>query len=511
MMHFGHPRRDKVTLFLGDIALIAITAIAGWYSHLEGGGSALQRWMSLLVLLPTFSGILYILDLYSLSRLNGFGTLVKVVLAVGSASVLSYVLFHLFQWQNPTYLSVKLCALILPPAAYAWRRAYFHSSRRFLLPKKLLVVGTARDGEILSSAIDTINPRYTLLGVLCAGSSKWPARQNQADLRISPQWDVTAVGVPQTSSYASASGTAVALAREMTPSERIPKLSSDSRAKVPDLGPASCENLLKVAAERGVEVIAVRTDAMTFELASVLTRIRFNGIQVYSLLEFCMTASEELPLEMLDEFWLAVADGFDLLQARIFRRMKRLSDIFLATIALLLSLPLMLLVAIVIRLDSRGPALFRQQRVGWMGRPFELLKFRSMQVDAENDGGPQWAALDDSRVTTVGNILRKTHFDELPQMINILRGEMSFVGPRPERPEFVGILSESIKFYHLRHYVLPGITGWAQVNYRYGASIDDARRKLQYDLYYVCHASPLLDLRIMLRTVRVVLFGNGSR
>jgi len=146
-----------------------------------------------------------------------------------------------------------------------------------------------------------------------------------------------------------------------------------------------------------------------------------------------------------------------------------------------------------------------------MGRPFELLKFRSMRSEAEKEGEPQWATLDDPRVTRVGRILRKIHFDELPQMINILRGEMSFVGPRPERPEFVGLLNESITFYHLRHYVLPGITGWAQVNYPYGASLDDARRKLQYDLYYVCNASPLLDLRTLLRTARVVLFRQGSR
>jgi exopolysaccharide biosynthesis polyprenyl glycosylphosphotransferase len=257
--------------------------------------------------------------------------------------------------------------------------------------------------------------------------------------------------------------------------------------------------------------VVVRSDAMTFELAGVLTRLRFSGIQVYSLLDFCMRASEELPLEILNEFWLAVADGFDLLQARFFRRVKRLADVLLASAGLLLALPFMMLAAIAIRLDSPGPVLFRQRRTGWRGQPFELLKFRSMEVGAEKDGRPQWAALNDPRVTRVGRILRKIHFDELPQMINIFRGQMSFVGPRPERTEFVELLNESINFYHLRHYVLPGITGWAQVNYPYGASLEDARRKLQYDLYYVCNASPLLDLRTMLRTARVVLFQRGSR
>ena len=224
-----------------------------------------------------------------------------------------------------------------------------------------------------------------------------------------------------------------------------------------------------------------------------------------------MRASEELPLEILNESWLCVADGFDLSQARFFRRLKRLTDIFLAGAGLLVDWPFMWVAALAIRIDSEGPILFRQPRVGWMGRPFELLKFRSMRTGAEKEGGPQWAALDDPRVTAVGKILRKLHFDELPQMINILRGEMSFVGPRPERPEFVGLLNGSINFYQLRHYVLPGITGWAQVNYPYGASLEDTRRKLQYDLYYICNASPLLDLRTLLRTARVVLFRQGSR
>jgi lipopolysaccharide/colanic/teichoic acid biosynthesis glycosyltransferase len=149
--------------------------------------------------------------------------------------------------------------------------------------------------------------------------------------------------------------------------------------------------------------------------------------------------------------------------------------------------------------------------VGWTGRSFELLKLRTMRTEAEKDGKAQWATVDDPRVTKVGKILRKTHFDELPQRINILCGEMSFIGPRPERPEFVELLNESISFYHLRHYVLPGVTGWVQVNYPYGASLEDARRKPQFDLYYVCQASPLLDLRTLLQTARVVLFRQGSR
>jgi lipopolysaccharide/colanic/teichoic acid biosynthesis glycosyltransferase len=153
----------------------------------------------------------------------------------------------------------------------------------------------------------------------------------------------------------------------------------------------------------------------------------------------------------------------------------------------------------------------RQQRIGWMGSSFELLKFRSMYSDAEANGRPQWAMQDDPRITRVGEIIRKFRIDELPQMVNVLFGKMTFVGPRPERPEFVDQLQQVIPFYQLRHYVPPGITGWAQIKFPYGASVEDARRKLEYDLYYIRNASPLMDLWIMLKTAMVVLFQKGSR
>jgi lipopolysaccharide/colanic/teichoic acid biosynthesis glycosyltransferase len=224
-----------------------------------------------------------------------------------------------------------------------------------------------------------------------------------------------------------------------------------------------------------------------------------------------MKLSEELPLEFLNDAWLSFARGFDLLQNRLLRKAKRLADFLLATVGLMLSLPIALVTAIAIMLDSPGPVLLRQRRVGWMDQTFELLKFRSMRQDAEVCGTPQWASVDDPRVTRVGKIIRRLHVDEIPQMINVLRGEMSFVGPRPERPEFVKELRKSIPFYHLRNYVPPGITGWAQVKYPYGASVPDAKRKLQFDLYYICNSSPLMDLRILLRTARVILFRQGSR
>ena len=189
---------------------------------------------------------------------------------------------------------------------------------------------------------------------------------------------------------------------------------------------------------------------------------------------------------------------------------RRLRDITGSLLLLFLTLPLCLLVACLIKLESRGPVMYRQERVGLHGKVFTLLKFRSMRQDAEARG-PAWAQQQDPRVTRVGAFIRRTRIDELPQLINVLKGEMGFVGPRPERPHFVDQLAEVIPFYRDRACVKPGITGWAQVNYPYGASIEDARQKLSYDLYYVKHRNLFLDVLILFATVRVILFQEGAR
>ncbi len=189
---------------------------------------------------------------------------------------------------------------------------------------------------------------------------------------------------------------------------------------------------------------------------------------------------------------------------------KRAFDFVFCLLLLALLAPLLAITAIAIKIDSKGPVIYRQKRVGRHGQIFYVLKFRSMKLDAESQG-PQYAAPNDDRATRVGRFLRKFRIDELPQAINVLRGEMSLVGPRPERPEFVAILEREIPHYHRRHLVKPGITGWAQVKYEYAASVEGARNKLRYDLYYIRHFSPWLDLVILLKTVRVALFGLGSR
>ena len=198
------------------------------------------------------------------------------------------------------------------------------------------------------------------------------------------------------------------------------------------------------------------------------------------------------------------------MQGRARQIAKRAFDILCSGILLLLASPVMLLTMLAIKLDSPGPIIYRQERVGLGGRIFMCLKFRSMRTDAEKDGVARWAAKNDARVTRIGAFIRKTRIDELPQLLSVLKGQMSLVGPRPERPSFVAQLKEQIPFYDVRHSVKPGVTGWAQVRYSYGASLEDARRKHQFDLYYVKNNSLFLDLLVLIETVSVVLFREGQ-
>jgi sugar transferase (PEP-CTERM system associated) len=239
-----------------------------------------------------------------------------------------------------------------------------------------------------------------------------------------------------------------------------------------------------------------------------LLRSKRAGYRIFSDVEFREQQLRRIDLDHLEPDWMLFADG--LACSRVEMAARRLGDILVSLLLLIATLPVMALTAALIRLESRGPVLYRQERVGLQGRPFTLLKFRSMQIDAEARG-PAWAAQRDPRVTRVGAVIRRLRIDELPQLINVLKGEMGFVGPRPERPHFVDQLAEVIPFYRDRACVKPGITGWAQVNYPYGASIEDARQKLSYDLYYVKHRNLFLDLLILFATVRVILFQEGAR
>ena len=269
------------------------------------------------------------------------------------------------------------------------------------------------------------------------------------------------------------------------------------------------KDLLSLADELRPDLILVALTEMRRALpAEELLECRLRGINVEEWPTFYEKQTGKILVANLRPSWLIFSDGF--VKTETTRMVKRTMDIGLALIGLSLSLPVMALVALAVKLDSKGPMLFRQKRVGERGRIFVLNKFRSMSVDAERNGAV-WATAGDPRVTRVGRWIRQTRLDELPQFWNVLVGDMSFVGPRPERPEFVGTLQREIPFYMGRHSVKPGITGWAQVRHRYAASVEDSMEKLQYDLYYIKNLSPLLDLVILLSTLQVVLFARGSR
>jgi len=239
-----------------------------------------------------------------------------------------------------------------------------------------------------------------------------------------------------------------------------------------------------------------------------LLKIRLEGLAAIeegtSLYE---KLTGKISVDMLRPSWLIFSGGSK--RTPVWNTMRRIFNVAMALIATVISLPIAILAAIAIKLESRGPVFYMQERVGKNGRLFKIIKFRSMRQDAEKDGTPQWCAERDPRITRVGNFMRKTRIDEIPQFINILRGEMSFVGPRAERPFFVSQLTEKIPFYTQRHLVEPGLTGWAQINYGYGSTVDDAIQKLQYDLYYIKNVSLMFDIWIIFRSIKTVLFGHG--
>ncbi|AFY32520.1 sugar transferase [Calothrix sp. PCC 7507] len=254
-------------------------------------------------------------------------------------------------------------------------------------------------------------------------------------------------------------------------------------------------------------VVATQIDFSDIQIQQLM-ELRLEGIPVYKLPDICEALWYKIPSSLLEDQWLAFSTGFNLVSCGMSLKLKRSIDVMVTGLLLLLLFPLMLLVSLLIKLDSLGPIFYSQVRTGLYGKPFRVYKFRSMYQDAEKRGA-QWASQRDPRITRVGYWLRVLRIDELPQIWNVLQGEMSLIGPRPERPEFDIKLKQAIPYYELRYLVKPGITGWAQVLYPYGASVEDAYEKLAYDLYYIKNYSFLLDIAIAFKTVRVILLGKG--
>ena len=326
-----------------------------------------------------------------------------------------------------------------------------------LLPHRVLVLGTGPEARLVEASLTTTNP----LGMRLVG---FYALEKSQEAVVSP---------------------ARVIARGSTLEETVRQLGID-------------EIVVAVRQQRG-GVLPLRD----------LLECRLNGVHVTDLARYFERVHGQVPIESLKISWLIYGHGFRQSAFRAF--VKRCFDLVVSAMLIVVSAPIVLVAMLLITAEGGGPVIYRQQRVGRHGRNFTVFKLRSMTQDAEKDGRAAWAAQNDARVTRVGRLIRRARIDELPQLLNVLKGEMSFVGPRPERPEFVAMLAEQIPFYSVRHSVKPGLTGWAQVRYSYGATVEQSIRKLEYDLYYVKNHTLLLDVVILLETVRVVLLGEGAR
>lgn len=394
----------------------------------------------------------YILDAYSVAQEDFRETtgrvLVACCLGIVSSATASYAFDH-WRFDRETLLLLFTLSFVF---CLGWRWLYYRNADKVTHPLRVLLVGVDREGKV---------------------------RQLLA--------------------------------------EGLPKASIIGYVGEPGQGPEAGEYLgppfmaLTVAEKKGATMIVLLPDApLDDDIAHELLEAKLRGRMVVDIRSFYEHVVQRLPLSQINDEWLLQTEGFSLNTRGSLRRLKRALDVGISLVLLILTLPIMLLTALIVRLESPGPVIYRQDRVGLHEKEFTVYKFRSMRSDAEKNGAV-WAQANDARVTRFGRFIRKVRIDELPQLWNVLKGDMSFIGPRPERMAFVRELRKTIPYYSLRHTVKPGLTGWAQVRYPYGASEEDARRKLEYDLYYIKNMSMLLDIHILFKTVGVVLFPKGAR
>ena len=445
---------------IGEGALIFAAVLMGAFLRL-GSVSFLSNEVfgKALLIMVVCQFSLYYNELYNLKVTDTPRELgLRLTKAMGIASIVLAVFYYcipsLMLGRGTFFITLAFIILLV----VSWRYAYNFILKKKMFTEKVIVLG---DGRLSREIVDEITSRpdsgYQVSGIICANS-----------------------------------GSPSALDRE------IPHFS---------MKPGLCG----LAESLHTKKIVVAMDERRGMLPTDdLLRCRMKGIQVIEGETLYEELAGKIFVEKLNPSWLIFSDGW-FFKSRTIRVMKRTTGFIVASVGLVLMLPLIGLIALAIKLDSKGPVIYKQNRCGKDGRVFKLCKFRSMIDNAEAACGPCWATDNDGRVTRVGSILRKYRLDEIPQMWNVLKGDMSFVGPRPERPEFVQRLAEQIPYYSERHVVKPGITGWAQVSYRYGASVEDALEKLKYDLFYIKNMSLVMDLIIIFKTAKIVLLKSGAR
>ncbi len=396
----------------------------------------------------------YMLDCYSIGREDFKDSVIRVLMAVLLGIIAAGFTFYSFEhWRFPRFMFVFQMLLNLA-LSLGWRGIYFWFSRNYIAtPEKVIFLGAGM-AERARRVLTVHMPEAQILGY---------AGEEGADPEQAGKW----------------------------------------------LGSADII-LALVDKYQATRVLVLDTFYLDADLAKSLFDAKLKGLKVNDMRGLYERLAARVPVDLIEDEWLLLEDGFNLNVTNSTRRLKRVFDVFFSAALLLLTLPILLLTALAVRLESKGPIVYKQKRVGLHGVEFVVYKIRSMRQDAEKNGAV-WAIKGDPRVTRVGKFIRKTRIDELPQLVNVLRGDMSMVGPRPERMDFVRELAAKIPYYDVRHTVKPGITGWAQVCYPYGASLEDSRYKLEYDLFYIKHMSALLEVKILLKTIGVILFPKGAR
>ena len=448
-------------LILGllDFLLLTGAAEAGWSLRLwQLGGHVdpdVSRLPNLLAFAGTLQAAMVAVGVYSVAALQSirFATarlVVAVALGIIALSLIFFVLPPVSFWRSSLFYAMWLALLVLFLARVALKNVL--GGER--LKRRVLVLGAGARAARLEALAADRGAGFAVVGFVGMndGASAVAAAVNRNDIKSLP------------------------------------------------------DHLLSLNAGEVVLALEERRNALPL---NDLLKIKTTGVEVRDFSSFLERETGRVDLDSLNPSWLIFSDGFSA-GRRLSSAAKRLFDIVVSTLLLVIFGPVILITALLVKLESKGPAFYRQRRVGLYGQLFDVIKLRSMREDAEVGGKAVWAQKDDPRVTRVGRFIRKTRLDELPQAWSVLKGEMSFVGPRPERPQFVADLEARLPYYAERHVVKPGITGWAQINYPYGASVEDAREKLEFDLYYAKNYSPFLDVLILLQTARVVLWPEAA-
>lgn len=456
-------KRLKIIFVAGEGLLISAVIALAFGLFLEGYGGMMDilrfNWPKFVIITLVIQISLYFRDMYSFSLEQGLVELsARLMESIGlSLFILATLCFfwpELIEGQKTLLAGLIMMVLV----SVSWRLLYVVAGRRHVMARRALLVGS---GSLAADIWQEIN-------------TTWDRG-----------YDVRGVVVPE---------------------KEPPAPGQFDRAHVY----TGFDDLFElVRAEKADSLIVAFDERRNVLPIEALLDCKLRGIRVIDGESFYEKISGKILVEKIKPSWLIFSEGF--IRSKLLRRIKRGIDLLMSAILLVLTAPLLFVVALAIKLETPGPVIFSQERVGEYGRPFSLHKFRSMRKDAEKESGPVWAGEDDPRITRVGKVIRKCRFDELPQLWNVFRGDMSFVGPRPERPFFVDQLKQKIRYYNERFTVKPGVTGWAQIRRGYGASDEDALEKLKYDLFYIKHMSPFMDLLIILQTAKTVLLGRGAR